>query len=315
MNRKSFNNVIYELNETTIKKEKIKIFEDLLYFRNSDEKENFIMQNRNLFSDYFLDNEPIYYRSELYPALERLSEEDINIINNIFRTILNGEKVIASKQNRKVLMKYFKIYRSSEINNIYFFYNNLYNILNINISCEKVNLLNLGITDTNYYISKLFPQERRNELKMLGVYKIYDLEEIKLNTIEIMNLKKYVEDLKRYKVNDKLIESIINVNERNILLRYYELKTYKNLCKELLVSETKARTIVYTIYKKLVNFFDSVDGIRALNILFSNHPDYITKYDIYKMFDRYGEIIIRLFSNKLVYNVMYDEKIDGFVCK
>lgn len=315
MGKKSFYNIIYELNEATIKKDKLKIFEDIFNSRIDNEKIDFIMSNKSLFSDIYIDNGPVYYRNELYPVLNDVKEEDIPVINNIFRTYLNGEKIIMNKQNKRILMHYFKIYRSSEINNLYYFYSNCYKILDINIGTQIVNLKDLGILDGNYYFSKIFPLERRNDFARYGAYKIFELEGIRLNTFEIRVLKSYIEDIKRYQINDKLIESIITKEERKILLEYFNVKTYKNLCKILLVSETKCRTIVYTIYKKLINFFDSYEGIRALNLMFSMHPGYIKKYDIYKMFNEYSEVVIKLFSSNLIYNVSYDEKIDGFICK
>ena len=296
MARKSFNNLLFDLKEAKTEEDKKLAFKSYLY---GNDKIDLINNTNNSI------NKTIY-RKDLVSKFINLSNNDKVIINNIFNDLYNHKKIKINNEIKALLINVFNINRSSEIKNIIYFYYWFSDFIDYN----NYNI----IKDINYdyYISLSLPKKRRDELEKIGIIKIKDLKNIKLNDIEIDNINNYIYECNNYKVNDKLFHSLLSEDIRNVIKNYNKLKSFNKVSKVLNISPTNVRMKYNYAIKKVIDFFCTKVGSTALRLMFSIGNGVIKGRDIENIFKDYGIFLEEIFKNDLVYKIKYDKDNDSF---
>lgn len=262
-----------------------------------------VYQDNTFKINNYLKTKKIYYKYQIKRNLLNINYDDKMFINNIYNNLLVN--CIIDKKEKKKLRSYFGV--SSKINKLiisnYFIFNN--DVIlpsNINITCNT----NISIQDDlKYYLPKSLSYRTLSQLNEIGVYRICDLaiSKVMLNFFEFSNLTRYIYDLKRYYLSDSLFESILLKNEITLFMCYLHYRSYKVISAIYHFSTTEIRARVYTIIKKLLKYFDSLDGIRVLDILFCKANKYLKISDLKEIFPKYYQIFLFLVENNYLYNI------------
>ena len=309
---KSITNLLFELRETDNPKEKEAIYHNYIY-GNKTKIDYIYSQNW----DYYPINEKkkkTYHVNELVNPFKKISNYQLLSINNIFQSIFLNKKPYLNKYNKDTLVNLFGINKSSEIINANYFYNICEPLLDFNRKEEDFKLSFDLNKASEFYISLSLPKKKVDYLESIGITKLSDLNNVMLNQIEIDNINNYYSDLFRYEVNDRLMISIIPKEYRNVVITYFKEGTFNKTAKVLNLSVTKTRLTFYSAVKRVIDYFSSASGIRALWIIFSSNNRYLLESDLERLFPVYCELLKWMFKKELIYNIIYDNKTNRFVC-
>lgn len=296
---KSFDNLLFELREASSKEEKAKAFHSYIY-----EKKDYI---EFIDTNSYQKRNKTYYISDIVNKFHKIDSDDWQAISEIYAMILNKRKLSFNFLMKKNLVEVFNITRASDVKDILLFYPFIRDKIRVSMKYEKVSCEDIDISLSNY-LSLVVSKERREE----GIVIISDLKDVVLNSVEIINIRSYCNDLKKYIVNDKLVLSIIDGLYRDAVLAYSRLGTFKQAAIELRVSTTKVRVAYYTAVKRIVDFFYSARGVRALLLMFSHFDGYITGKKLEELFPTFHEVIKMIFKNNYLYDITYDKDNDRY---
>lgn len=292
------------------KDKKICLKEYIVSKFNKDNKMFFLNNKKSLFEDG-KKNKRIFYKYEIKKFWkEYISEDVIDIIKYLYYSLINEKPVNIHFKALKVLRDYFNIFISGNSKNdfrlfkMYYYYSYCYKYLDY----VESRFILTPLSKSEKYISKAVSYKTSSLLHEHRIYKIKDLFNISIDTVDLINLKKYIKDLERFQIDSSLFKSIISFEEEQLLIEYIGIRNYKEISKRMCLSDTTVRGMIYTIINKLVVFFESSEGIRALNILFSRNDNYLSKKDIEEIFLSTSEIFLFLVENDYIYNLYYNSK-------
>lgn len=254
----------------------------------------------------YLNVKKIYYKYQVKRKLLEIKKDDIFILNKIYNDYINN-RLIINDEVKKIIKYYFGKYTNiGRVLAANYYY------LSDMICLDKVLRNVIVLDDVDAYLSKVISEKTRNRLKDKGINKISDFKEkiIFLNQIEFSNLACYIEDLKTYHLNDSLFLSILEKEQRELFDSYLECESYKLLSLKLKLSTTEVRARVYTIIKRMLKFFDSVDGIRALDLIFSKDDCFVSIKNLKLMFPKYYRYFLYLVKNKYLYKMELINSLD-----
>ena len=253
-----------------------------------------------------LDVKKIYYKTLIKRKLNKISDNDKNMLSKIFNEY-NNQQLKIDEDIKKVIKKYLG---SSTIISKLLIVNYYY--VSDYIKLDRIKRTFHFYDDCNYYISKTVSKETREMFQKRNIYKLKDLKDltVEISNIEYSNICRYYEDLNTYYLNDSLFKSLLEKEELELLIKYLDLNSFVNLSKEIPFSTTELRARIYTITKKLLKFFDTYDGIRVLDIIFAYEDCQISVDLLKEIFPNYYKILVYLAKEKYLYNIYYDKDLD-----
>lgn len=254
----------------------------------------------------FLKTKKIYYKYQIKRKLNNLKEEDISFLNSLYNEYVN-KKLIINEEVKSKINYYFG--RSSSIGRL--LAANYYYVSD-KISLDSVLRKVVIFDEVDGYLSKVISERTRNKLRERGIVKVSDLKNknVFLNQIEYSNVCRYLGDLKKYYLNDTLFLSILDNGERKLFDQYLMYNSYLLLSEEMKLSPTEVRARIYTIIKKMLKFFDSIDGIRVLDLIFSKNDCFVTLANLKEIFPKYHQYLIYLVKNKFLYKIEFINGLD-----
>ena len=306
---KSFHNLLFDLKEARTSETKAKVFHE--YFYTNNDYVEFICTD-SITNDKKKRTNKIYYIKELINPLNKLEDKDFLAISDIVFFASINKKLVLTPTMKKNLVNLFGIYKSSDIKNILYFYPFIQNDIFSRPKYHKVSLKEMGI-NSDGYLSLVLSKGRYDELKSKGISKISEIEGLLLDEVEMKNIICYSLDLQKYVISDKLILSIIDNEYRDVVIEYLKNNTFKEIGKLLGFSTTKARITYYTAIKKVIDFFYTSEGVRALWLIFSHNDGYVSNSDLEKMFPIFHDLIKYIFSNNYIYHIKYDKVYDRYI--
>lgn len=254
----------------------------------------------------FLKTKKIYYKYQIKRKLNNLKEEDISFLNAIYNEYVN-KKLIINEEVKSKINYYFG--RSSSVGRLlaanYYYVSDK---ISLDSALRKVVIFD----DVDGFLSKVISERTRNKLRERGIVKVSDLKNknVFLNQIEYSNVCRYLDDLKKYYLNDTLFLSILNNDERKLFDQYLMYNSYLLLSEEMKLSPTEVRARIYTVIKKMLKFFDSIDGIRVLDLIFSKNDCFVTLANLKEIFPKYHQYLIYLVKNKFLYKIEFINGLD-----
>lgn len=291
------------------KKEVKKEFERLNTITNG--KRSYLYQNDIFSNKPLLDIKKIYYKKEIVRRLNNLKDSDIIFLNEVYNSFeereLNKDKAL-----KKRLNKYF-----GRINNINKSILSNYYYLSEHLNLKKDLKLRRIYPVSDGYFSRVVSKETRERFKELKIYKLSDLENrlVRLNQFEYSNICRYLEDLNDFYLDDVLFISLLNKSERDLFDMYLEEESYVKLSTKFNYSTTELRARIYTIIKKLLLFFDTYEGIRALDMIFSFDDCKVSVSKLKELFPLYYKYFVYLVKNKYIYKTEFINNLDIIVIK
>lgn len=236
----------------------------------------------------FLQTKKIYYKYQINRPIDNIKKEDYKIINDIYQKYLD-DRIIIDSDLKKIVRRYFG--KSSSIGKLIVCnYSKVSEFINCNGLVRKLIIYD----KLDFYLPLSLSIETRRLLNEKGIYRLSDLylQEIEVNQFDYANISRYMYDVDKYYLNDEIFYSILDIGELELFQEYLDYNSYLLLSKSLCVSPTEARARIYTIIKKCLKYFDSVDGVRFFDLLFSKNYSEISINEIEMLFPKCHRIFL-----------------------
>ena len=307
MSRKNVYSLVLDLMESKTDEEKIKAFNR--FFKEREEKIELLSVDD---INGKRKHKKIYYKNELPSVFTRLNDEEKEIINDLFVIAYEKKNTELTKKHKDVLRNIFRINKKSDIKNIIDYYFFCHNFLNLNLEIVNSDLTNYK----DYYLPLTISFDKRKELNHKGIVKINQIRPGMITELDLYFINKYVLEMDRYVINDKLIYSKYSILEkeyRDIIKAYFKYQSFITASQVLGKSVTMTRVMFYTAIKAVVNFLETPEGVTAFRLMFSSPKSVINKNDIKNMFSEFGDFIIYIFEEEFIKNIKYDAEKECFI--
>lgn len=295
---------ILDLMESSSKDDKKNVF---LSFLNERKKKTDLVSICGISSRR--EHKKIYYKKDLISKFKRLSKKDKVIINNLFLMVLKKKETVLSISDKVVLKEIFQIKKRKDMNKIIDYYFYCHDFLNLDLEMVDFDLSSFG----DYYLPITISYNKRKELEDKGITRINQIKRGMISILDLYLIDKYVLEINRYVINDKIIYSILEKEYRDIVRIYFMYHSFLKASVVMNKSLTSTRVMFYTAVKAFVEYLESPNGGTFLRLLFSRFGFVIGKNDIKKIFSEFSDFIIYIFKEELIKNIKYDAKSDSFI--